>query len=253
MMENEKNSKNIKILWTGGWDSTYRVLDLVINKKMTVQPYYIVDKRRSSTYMEFKTMDLITKMMSEIDSKASTRILNRIVVDKDNIRQNSIITNAYKRLKQISHLGSQYDWLARYSHEYDINDLELCIHIDDTVEGFIKNDVELIQVENDKYYKLKDHPSNSDLKIFSYYHFPLFDMSKLQMEKIARESGFLHIMEKTWFCHRPIRNKPCGMCNPCNYTREEGLGRRVPKPTLLMKVNRKVSNKWKRIRKKIKN
>jgi len=35
-------------------------------------------------------------------------------------------------------------------------------------------------------------------------------------------------MEMTWFCHRPVRGKPCGLCAPCVYTIEEGLARRVP-------------------------
>jgi hypothetical protein len=35
-------------------------------------------------------------------------------------------------------------------------------------------------------------------------------------------------MELTWFCHRPIRGEPCGVCNPCIYTIQEGLGVRVP-------------------------
>lgn len=49
------------------------------------------------------------------------------------------------------------------------------------------------------------------------------------MGKIAEENGFGSIMEMTWFCFAPTwRKTPCGYCNPCKYTREEGLGRRVP-------------------------
>ena len=31
------------------------------------------------------------------------------------------------------------------------------------------------------------------------------------------------MISKTWFCHNPIRGKPCGYCNSCMYTIEEGL------------------------------
>jgi len=241
-----------KVLWTGGWDSTYRVLDLVINKKRKVLPFYIIDESRHSTEMELDTMDKIANMIKQFDVKAFERLLDLVIIEKKDIPKNSELTASYKRLAQISHLGNQYDWLARYAEANNIYDLELCTHVDDTVEGFIRNDVKLIKETNDKYYKLNEHLSNPDLKIFSYFHYPLYDMSKLQMEEKSRSSGFSHIMEQTWFCHSPIGNKPCGMCNPCKYTREEGLGRRVPTPNIFIKLNRKVTSKWNGLKRKFK-
>lgn len=55
------------------------------------------------------------------------------------------------------------------------------------------------------------------------------------MEAVAKKNNFSHIMEETWFCHTPYNGKPCGICNPCKYTKEEGLGRRVPKPSMANK------------------
>lgn len=240
-----------KVLWTGGWDSTYRVLDLVINKKEKVQPFYVLDERRASTDMEIMTMERIKNMIVEIDPNYSNKITNTVTIDRSTIPENDSITNDYKRLREQSHLGDQYDWLARYTSDSGIFDLELCVHKDDTVEGFIKNDVKLIQEDNDKYYKLVEEPSQPELKIFSYYHYPLFDMTKLEMEEKAKESGFQHIMEATWFCHAPYKGKPCGMCNPCKYTREEGLGRRVPTLTLSMRVSRKINMKLKGLKRRL--
>ncbi|MBY7144598.1 7-cyano-7-deazaguanine synthase [Virgibacillus sp. NKC19-3] len=237
-----------KVLWTGGWDSTFRVLDLVLNKKVNIQPYYIIDENRPSTYMEFKTMDRIIDMIKEMDESASCRIMERIDIRKKDISDNSNITKSYRRLADRSHLGAQYDWLARYTNSLGINDLELCVHTDDTVEGFIKNDVDLVDNNNDRFYKLKEYLSDQDLGIFSYYHFPLLDMTKLDMQEQASISGFKQIMEETWFCHSPIYDQPCGMCNPCKYTREEGLGRRVPTPTLRMKIK----GNWNRLKKRLK-
>src|SRR5699024_7696604 len=131
---------NHKVLWTGGWDSTFRILDLILNKKVCVQPYYILDEGRKSTKMELNTMDNIR-----------TKLKNIKIND---IPKNEEITQAYKVLSSQSHLGSQYDWLARYCEDNKISDLELCIHSDDTVEGFIKNDVTLVDENIDKYYIL---------------------------------------------------------------------------------------------------
>ena len=48
------------------------------------------------------------------------------------------------------------------------------------------------------------------------------------MRAEAQRAGLEPCMELTWFCHRPIDDEPCGVCNPCIYTIEEGLGDRVP-------------------------
>ena len=227
-------------MWTGGWDSTFRVLDLVINKKIEVAPFYILDHNRKSTKMELKTMSRIREMIQEIDESASSKLKELVVVDMEEIPINASLTKSYKILASQSHLGGQYDWLARYCEYHSIGNLELCIHLDDTVEGFIKNDVKLIKENQDEYYVLNENPKQKELEVFSFYHYPLFNMTKLDMEAKAKESGFDHIMEATWFCHSPINNKACGMCNPCKYTREEGLGRRVPKPTIFMKMQKKL-------------
>lgn len=40
------------------------------------------------------------------------------------------------------------------------------------------------------------------------------------------------IIDDTWFCFNPINGKPCGYCNPCKYTIEEGMSYRFSKEAL---------------------
>lgn len=47
----ERISGPISILWTGGWDSTYRVVELS-RQKVTIQPIYILDPKRESANYE---------------------------------------------------------------------------------------------------------------------------------------------------------------------------------------------------------
>ena len=49
------------VLWTSGWESTYRVVDLILNKKEEVQPYYILDNKRVSSKVEINTMKKIKR------------------------------------------------------------------------------------------------------------------------------------------------------------------------------------------------
>ena len=225
------------VLWTGGWDSTFRVLDLVLNKKEEVQPYYVIDKERPSVPFEIKAMDKIREMVAEKDSNVANLIRDYIMIEIDKIPENEKVTCSYNNLRSMTHLGNQYDFLARYVCSMDINNIELSIHKDDKAEMFIRNDVQIIEKENDSYYVMKEELSIPDLCIFSYYHFPLLDLTKLEMAEISKRSGFDNILEETWFCYTPTNEGiPCGLCNPCKYTKEEGLGRRIPKITLKRKI-----------------
>ena len=65
--------------------------------------------------------------------------------------------------------------------------------------------------------------------VFKYFQFPVFDISKIEMNKISKNNNWDDIMHMTWFCHNPKNDQtPCGRCNPCIYTIEEGLGWRMP-------------------------
>src|SRR5690606_27941094 len=72
------------------------------------------------------------------------------------------------------------------------------------------------------------HAGDPRYELFKYFRFPLFDKTKRQMRAEAAAAGFDELMALTWFCHRPVRGEPCGRCNPCIYTIEEGLADRVP-------------------------
>src|SRR5690606_38307369 len=123
---------------------------------------YILDERRASTEIEIATMEKIKEMMKELDPQSIYRIKDTIYFERNKIPENKKITKYYEVLKTQSHLGDQYDWLARYTESEGIKNLELCIHVDDTVEGFIINDVKLITSDNDRYYELVENPSQKE-------------------------------------------------------------------------------------------
>lgn len=241
------------ILWTGGWDSTYRVLDLVLEKGCTVQPYYVLDDARESLDIELETMQNIKKMIAECKPGAEKLIKDHIFINIKDVMADKEITDAYKNLFSKAFLGEQYDWLGRYVKSIGIDNLELCIHKDDRAEAFIRNDIHLVKDGNDSYYKLNNDLSDENLLIFKRYTFPILNMDKVEMGEIAKKNNFSHIMEKTWFCHTPTKDrKPCGVCNPCCYTRSEGLGRRVPRMPMRHFIQIKIKGLILRIKRLIK-
>ncbi|NLI54044.1 MAG: hypothetical protein GX417_06915 [Clostridiales bacterium] len=222
------------VLWTGGWDSTFRVLELAIIKKEVVQPHYILDNERASTPQELQAMEQIKELMIRKFPYTKDLILDHRFMNKNDIPPNETISQDFDKLLSMSHLGAQYEWLGRYADSNGLNDLELCIENGGGLASIIHSSVKKIDDNNDSYYVLAlENLPYPEMKIFQYYHFPVFELSKLQMGELAAEYDFRDIMEHTWFCHNPRKNgSPCGMCTPCKLTRKEGLGRRVPNPAL---------------------
>lgn len=221
--------ETIHILWTGGWDSTYRVLQLA-NKPVTIQPYYLIRGKRKSRDFELRAIDRITK---EIRQHPETRCtISDLISQKiEDIVDDQEITDAYNDILKTDFFGSQYDWLARFASTID--HLELTIHEDDKAATILKKYGGFIKKHDDlrgDYYVLNREASTDSLiKVFGNYHFPILNANKLEMKRWAEEANYIDIMNKTWFCHSPRRDKPCGICNPCIYTIEEGLAYRFNK------------------------
>ncbi len=221
-------STTINILWTGGWDSTFRVLDAVA-KGCAIQPHYIVDRGRSSHAIEFLTVGRITQKV--IERYPNAQIAWPRLIDGADIPADPDITAAFTRLASQSYLGGQYDWLPRYAVANKIDGLELCIHQQDKAHAFVSQEAKRVTTDNDSCYIVPN--SGSDIStIFSHFRFPILEMTKTDMEEAAKQRGFGDIMEMTWFCHSPRDGKPCGLCNPCIYTAQEGMAERLPQEAL---------------------
>jgi hypothetical protein len=39
--------------------------------------------------------------------------------------------------------------------------------------------------------------------------------------------GYGDTMNKTWFCHNPVKNEPCGVCTPCKQVIAKGMSFRI--------------------------
>lgn len=46
--------------------------------------------------------------------------------------------------------------------------------------------------------------------LFKNYKFPLVDYMELQMQEFYINNGYEEVMNLTWFCHSPVKGKPCG-------------------------------------------
>ncbi|MDH7606642.1 MAG: hypothetical protein QHH12_02585 [Candidatus Bathyarchaeota archaeon] len=218
----------VNLLWSGGWDSTFRLLYLVFVEKKCVQPFYIVDTERASTMNEFKVMRIVREEVAKRDPRLAELIKPAMIVLVHDIKLDPDITSKFNRLSKRlpAPLGPQYEWFARFAKQWNIQGLELCIEFSERAPNTLVNLLSKYICDDSR---MKGFDENDDVSFFSFFSFPLLRLSKNGMKRIAREKGFLDILEKTWFCQRPWLNRPCGICGSCDIAIKEGFSYRIPR------------------------
>jgi hypothetical protein len=226
----------VRLLWTGGWDSTFQLLRLLLVQGRHVVPYYLMRDRRPSVPFEIDTMARIRAVLAARFPQTRERLHPTRFFDVARLVPDPAITDAYEHTLLGTHLGRQYEWLAWFCAEHRIDEIQLCIHRDDKAHALLAPFVvEADQGDGDRTHRLdtrhrgrREDATRLHL-MFRHFTFPLFETSKLEMANEAGQRGWRELMDMTWFCHSPLRGKPCGICNPCLYTIEEGLGDRLPR------------------------
>jgi len=225
----------VKVLWTGGYDSTFRIAELS-RYDIIIQPYYLSDRKRRSEAFEMHAISEITSVI-ERNPETRCRILPLEIHKVSEFKPDREIVEAYDRLRSVSYIGPQYVWLAQFAKSNP--GLELCIEKLASESGAtycISRNGELRKINSGDlaYWVLDQENSNKDiLTIFGSMHFPIIQISKMEMLDGYRIMGFSEILEKTWFCHTPVRGEPCGVCNPCRHAIQEGLGFKIPSAGLI--------------------
>jgi 7-cyano-7-deazaguanine synthase len=198
-----------------------------------------MDNRNSEKY----ELNAIRTISDLIRKRSSTRctLKDVITMKVEDVEQDKAISDAYNAMRSIMPFGSQYDWLARFS--MGIDNLELNIHEGDKALKVISAFGKVIKAHNDEerdYFILDPEVSSAEARrVFGNFHFPLLKYSKIAMKKEADENDFGEIMDKTWFCYFPVNGQPCGACNPCVYTFDEGMGYRFNKAAIRRYRSRK--------------
>lgn len=216
----------VKVLWTGGWDSTFRICQLVLEKGALVRPYYVIESERRSSLQEIRAMASIRRTLSERDDRRG-RLLETRFADKSEIPPHEASTARWRALRGRSELGPQYEWLSRFRRSWELDGLEISVHQDDRLYPLVRDAVEPCQTPYGITYRLPTSLAETDVGLLAGFDFPLLGWTKVEMESHARRRGFLDVLMGTWFCFLPLLGRPCGMCNPCRFAVAEGMGHRL--------------------------
>ncbi len=106
----------VRIFWTGGWDSTYRMVELS-RMNVTVQPVYCLDSHRSSSRVELERMEKILHLLAEKKERKAV-FLPIEKIDVSQLFVKNKLKEAWKEISQQIHLGTQYMYLAQVAKQF---------------------------------------------------------------------------------------------------------------------------------------
>lgn len=213
-----------KILWTGGWDSTYRIVELSRTKTI-IEPIYVYGDGRLSEKNEIRAMKRILLELKKRKETKATFLPIRFIY-KASIPPNQEISSAYEKISKDTKLGSQHEWLARLAFKQpgleigtESAPLELS-NILTTIDKYGK----LIFDKTNNTYILDPNNSNKEvLLVLGNFRYPIIKINGKQMRDNIRSWGYEDIMKNVWVCHTPLFGKPCGICHPCELKIETGM------------------------------
>lgn len=218
------------LFWTGGYDSTFRLCQLLLVENKMVKPVYLamdnVDspytnliQHRKNKYQEIKTMNNIRKYLGEIYPQTKKTLLPTLYIH--NIPQNKYINKAaydiHYNLKKFARPITQYERMARFSFYYPIKSIEVGLEKCGTGLDRATKEFRIGHGEN---CKLTNNLPNyaKSLGIFKKFRYPMVHMTKKDCYEYAKKYGFDEILKKTWSCWFPSASgKPCNKCQMCKY------------------------------------
>lgn len=230
----------IAVFWTGGWDSSFRVLNLAIHERCWVQPIYVVDQYRKSWRNELEAIDRIRIATAQRFPDRAANILKLLVINKSDVQISETVRDQYSVLRAAFEISWQYEYLAGVVENSGYDQVEVSLIAEDnlTLSDFVrKHAIETSYSCGATTWAMKDWTSSNaieeGMKMFHHFSFPAIHSTKRDLDAQAKARGFEDILNLTWFCHYPIGDQPCGACYVCRHVISSGLTNRFPKAALL--------------------
>jgi len=216
--------RTINILWTGGLDSTFRIVELS-QCQCTIQPYYIVIGKRKSLNHELKAIYSISRILRK-DNRTQAKLLDPIIVNEQEIPRDANTFDSWLRLMRA--MSWQYYILSKFVNQHH---LEMEMGIQFSPNGTVASSIDetlLIPHPDPNYDVLVIDKARADqdtINVFGSFCFPKSLYHKMKREEldILHRDGYGKVVKHVWFCFKPILGYPCGHCAPCVSSEKEGV------------------------------
>lgn len=215
------------VYWTGGFDSTYRLCEMLVVEKKTVQPIYVSLVLDNDCQSEESCNKLWLRRNRKEERKAMKTIRERLAIkfpytkttmlptlEVDEPINNQIFNYQFEKNFYSDNLWPkkrrthQYLFLSKYAtyHKKYIDIGVLGMHEKSKFAIFLKNS--LRREDNNYIISDNNHPLH-------YLRFPLYGKTKEILLSDSQIYGFADILQETWSCWFPNSGKACGKCPMC--------------------------------------
>lgn len=204
------------VFWTGGYDSTYRLCELLIVEQKIVRPVYVaynLDSSHISDFwvrknrlQEYEAMEKVRQYIIQKFPFTKKRFLPTWYITEDihnpHFDKKFLKLNLFPKKRAVH----QYMHLSKiaYHHKIYIDIGVLGLHSKSKFAKFLNKNVSLRgQLGVDK-----EHPLH-------YLRFPLLRQSKKNLCSYSKQNMFSEILQMSWSCWFPKDNEVCGKCPMC--------------------------------------
>lgn len=224
--------KKVNLLWTGGFDSTFRLCQLSRMEDVEVQPIYFCF--RSVRANEKREKEAQAKILPILRSKPETKatILNPIYFEEKNLPKDPEAEAAFEKWKVEKHVPMQNRWLCRLALVFP--------KIEIGREG------PTLKHRHDGYrygktrtwlmshgVQFRDYPDGASVPDFTHaepgldllfgrFSYPILGIPETQMAVIIHQWGYEDLFKMTWSCDEG-HETPCGICSNCQTKWDSGL------------------------------
>ncbi len=208
------------IFWTGGFDSTFRICQLLHNHRSDecIVPLYITDPHvddiasgRQNRQVEINTMKKLRGLILNHFPIAPHRLRPTVYMKKvDFDYRKGWVDKCMRELTKdgcATRLHTQYRSMAIISLMNDII-IELGTEGNDT--GAVTKYFLPWLVDD----RIGDN-APPQYKLFQNLRWPLALYKKSDMLREAMRDGYHHILGQTFSCWYPVKGEPCGKCHMC--------------------------------------
>jgi hypothetical protein len=213
----------VKLFWTGGYDSTFRLLQLVIIEKKYVNPIYLnfdnldgPNHRRQNINFELQTMQ---KIINELINLGYGNQIAPLII----IKHINLSPDVKKSCKIMYDNGDLRRPVSQYSHMIQLS-LDLNCIIEECAEKSTHSTSYKMlhdKLDNNKLLNL-DLIRGTHLFVLRNIRFPIIDLTKKDMLVIAKLHKFDYILKWTKSCWWPNGDgSPCKKCLMCRTRKEE--------------------------------
>jgi hypothetical protein len=218
------------LFWTGGYDSTFRLGQILHTTRDPVLPIYINDPKmdgdnvaRKNRSQEMVAMSNILQLLYKIDPSYRSRIYPTLVIHHIPISP-TVRTNMYRLYRK----GLNRRPITQYAAM-----AELSLLLGKRIEVGVENSdhsamrrmirADLVPHSRIPHILILDLSSkalkerrNPEVIIFRNLDYPIIEYTKEAMLEEAKRGRYDTILRNSWSCWFPVNGRACGKCAMCS-------------------------------------